>query len=80
VATGKLFVSNLPWKISEEELKELFSAVGEVYSVKIIKDRETGKSRGFGFIEMNNSEKAIQDLHGKIVGGRHLTVNEARPK
>jgi RNA recognition motif-containing protein len=80
VATGKLFVGNLPWKITEEELKDHFATCGEVYSVKIIKDRETGKSRGFGFVEMTNSEKAIEELNDKIIDGRPLIVNVARQK
>ena len=80
MATGKLFVGNLPWKITEDELRDHFSQCGEVYSVKIIKDRETGRSRGFGFIEMNDHLKAMQELNEKIVGDRPLIVNEAKEK
>jgi RNA recognition motif-containing protein len=80
VGTGKLFVGNLPWKVTEDELRDLFATVGEVYSVKIIKDRETGRSKGFGFIEMTNHDQAIIKLNGKIVDSRPLVVNEAKPK
>lgn len=77
----KLFVANIARECTEDELKELFSSCGEVKSLKIIKDRDTGQSRGFGFIEMTTrqeGEKAIQDLNGKEVQGRALAVNEAR--
>jgi RNA recognition motif-containing protein len=69
--------------MSEDELREAFAAHGEVSSVKILSDRETGRSRGFGFVEMPNAsegEKAIAQLNGKDVGGRALRVNEARPR
>lgn len=77
----KLFVANIARECSEEELNEAFSACGEVKSLKIVKDRETGQSRGFGFVEMSSTEdgeKAIQELNGKEVQGRALVVNEAR--
>ena len=77
----KLFVGNLPRETSEEELNELFAEFGAVVSCKIIKDRETGQSRGFGFVEMTSSDegnKAMTELQGKEVRGRALVVNEAR--
>jgi RNA recognition motif-containing protein len=80
VATGKLFVGNLPWKITEDALKDHFSQCGEVYSVKIIRDKETGRSKGFGFIEMNDHIKAMQELNGKVIEGRPLVINEAKPR
>jgi RNA recognition motif-containing protein len=78
-----IYVGNLSYGMSEEELREAFSAHGEVSSVKILVDRETGRSRGFGFVEMPNQsegEAAISQLNGKEVGGRALRVNEARPR
>jgi RNA recognition motif-containing protein len=78
-----MYVSNLSFNTGEEELNELFSAFGEVSSVKIILDRETGRSRGFGFVEMNSrddAEKAMAALHNKEIEGRALSVSEARPK
>lgn len=77
----KLFVANISRECSEEELNDAFSECGEVKSVKIIKDRDTGQSRGFGFVEMGSregGEKAIKNLHEKEVHGRALVVNEAR--
>lgn len=79
----KLFVANIARECSEDELREAFSACGEVTSLKIIKDRDTGQSRGFGFVEMVDKEaaqKAIQELHDKELKGRPLVVNEARDK
>ena len=79
----KIYVGNLSFDSSEGELKGLFEAYGEVDSAKIITDQFTGRSRGFGFIEMTNREeglKAIQELDSKEVKGRSLKVNEARPK
>lgn len=76
----KLFVTNLPRQCSEEELIEHFSSCGTPTSAKIILDRETGRSRGFGFVEMSNSEegqRAIQELNDKELGGRPLVVKEA---
>ncbi len=78
-----IYVGNLSYGMSEEELRQAFSAHGEVSSVKILMDRETGRSRGFGFVEMPNQsegEAAIADLNGKDLGGRSLRVNEARPR
>jgi len=78
-----IFVGSLPFKIEEADLKELFEAFGEVSSVKIINDRESGRSKGFGFIEMPDDEaakKAIADLNGSDVGGRNIVVNQAEDK
>ena len=78
-----IFVGNLDFNTSEEELRHLFEAYGQVDRVSIMTDRETGRSRGFGFVEMANAEdgeKAIAGLNGTQVGGRTLNVNEARPK
>src|ERR1700755_2179738 len=78
-----IFVGSLPFKIEEADLKELFEAFGEVNSVKIISDRETGRSKGFGFVEMADDEaakKAIADLNGSEVGGRNIVVNQAEDK
>ena len=79
----KIYVGNLPFSSSEDELKGLFESYGEVDSAKIISDQFTGRSRGFGFIEMTNREeglKAIQALDAKDYNGRSLKVNEARPR
>jgi RNA recognition motif-containing protein len=75
-----IYVGNLPWKTTEEEIKELFEKFGEVLSVKIVKDRETGRPRGFGFVDMENADAAISELNGKDFGGRALRVNEARER
>jgi RNA recognition motif-containing protein len=78
-----IYVANIPFKASEDELRELFEQHGEVSSVKIILDRETNRSRGFGFIEMADSEaakQAINELNGYSFLGKELVVNEARPK
>jgi len=77
----KIYVGNLSFRTTEDELSELFQQVGAVESVSIITDRETGRSKGFGFVSMNDedAEKAIAAYNGKEVGGRALTVNEARP-
>ncbi len=79
----KLYVGNLPFSASEQELEGLFEAHGEVSSVKIVTDRETGRSRGFGFVEFANredGEAAMNALNGEPMNGRPLTVNEARPQ
>ena len=79
----KLYVGNLSFRTTSDELRELFAQAGEVESASIIEDRETGRSRGFAFVEMTTPEgatAAIELLNGKEVGGRNLTVNEARPK
>jgi len=77
-----LYVGNLPYTTSEDELKDVFAEYGEVSSSKIITDRETGRSRGFGFIEMDaeNAQSAIDALDGKEFNGRNLRVNEARER
>jgi len=76
-----IYVGNLPWSASEDELRTAFSAYGEVTSVKIISDRETGRSRGFAFVEMNDGgEEAIKAMNGTLFGGRNLKVNEAKPR
>lgn len=78
-----IYVGNLSAKTTEEELREAFESFGEVDTAKIIKDNITGRSRGFGFVEMPNQEQAqtaITELNGKELGGSALTVNEARPR
>jgi RNA recognition motif-containing protein len=78
-----IFVGNLDFKTTEEELRKLFEAYGQVDRISILTDRETGRSRGFGFVEMVNAEdgeKAIAALNGQQIGGRKINVNEARPK
>jgi len=78
-----LFVGNLPFTATEDELRGMFSAFGEVQQVRIMTDRDTGRSRGFAFVEIADDEaaaKAVADLNGKDFGGRQLTINEARPK
>jgi RNA recognition motif-containing protein len=79
----KIYVGNLNYQTSSEELKTLFAAYGNVASAEVLKDRETGRSKGFGFVEMSTDQEAqaaIAGLHGKDMGGRPLTVNEARPR
>jgi cold-inducible RNA-binding protein len=78
-----IFVGNLDFNTSEDELRKLFEVHGQVDRVSIMTDRDTGRSRGFGFVEMTSSEdgeKAIAALNGTQIGGRTLNVNEARPK
>lgn len=78
-----IYVGNLSYSLSESELRDAFGAYGEVSSVKVLMDRETGRSRGFGFVEMPNqseAEIAVAEVNGKEVGGRPLRVNEARPR
>jgi cold-inducible RNA-binding protein len=78
-----IFVGNLNFNTSEEELRQIFEPFGSVDRVSIMTDRDTGRSRGFGFVEMANNddgEKAISALNGTQIGGRTLNVNEARPK
>lgn len=78
-----IFVGNLDFNTGEDELRQLFATHGQVDRVSIMTDRDTGRSRGFGFVEMTNAEegdKAIAALNGSQVGGRTLNVNEARPK
>ncbi len=79
----KIYVGNLPFSATEQELEELFGQHGSVSSAKNINDRETGRSRGFGFVEMDDAaaaDKAIQALDGSQMGGRDLRVNEARER
>ena len=78
----KLYVGNLPWSTTEEDLTELFSGIGNVHSAKVITDRETGRSRGFGFVEMDAAaaDKAIEELNGKDYGSRALRINEANDR
>lgn len=79
----KIFVGNFSFSLSEDELRSLFETFGAVDSASVVTDRATGRSRGFGFVEMSNdaeAERAITALNGKDSGGRQLTVNEARPK
>ncbi len=78
----KLYVGSLPYSTSEDELRDMFGACGAVDSVSIIIDKFSGKSKGFGFVEMSNddeAQKAINDLNGREMGGRSIVVNEARP-
>jgi len=79
----KLYVGNLSFNTSAQDLTELFAAAGTVQSANVIEDRETGRSRGFGFVEMSSQEEgqnAISQLNGKEVDGRELKVNEAKPQ
>jgi RNA recognition motif-containing protein len=79
----KLFVGSLPWAVNDEALKEAFEAHGAVVSAKVITDRQTGRSRGFGFVEMENeadASNAIQALNGTDLKGRNIIVSEAKPK
>ena len=80
--TQRIYIGNLPYSATEEEVEQLFSAHGEVLSCALPTDRDTGRPRGFGFIEMSNEDaaKAIQALDGNDFGGRALNVNEARPR
>jgi RNA recognition motif-containing protein len=78
-----IFVGNLSFKTNEDELRQAFEAYGQVDRVSILTDRDTGRSRGFGFVEMASDEegdKAITALNGSQIGGRTINVNEARPK
>jgi RNA recognition motif-containing protein len=79
---AKLFVGNLPYRISEDELRQVFSEFGTVTDVRLISDRATGRAKGFGFVEMSSADeanKAVEGLHGKEFQGRNLVVNVARP-
>ena len=78
-----IYVGNLSFKTTETELRQAFEAFGAVSSVNVIADRESGRPRGFGFVEMPNpdeAQRAIESLNGSQLGGRDLTVNEARPR
>ena len=79
----RLYVGNLPYSVTDSSLEQLFGAYGSVRSAQVISDRETGRSKGFGFVEMGTDDEAqaaVGGLNGKEVDGRNLTVNEARPK
>ena len=79
----KLYVSNLPYSVGDAELEAHFASAGTVSSAVVITDRETGRSRGFGFVEFENDEEAkaaIESFNGQEFDGRELTVNEARPR
>ncbi len=81
--SSKLYVGNLSFSATEQDLEEVFGEIGTVESVNIIEDRDTGRSRGFGFVEMSSQEEAqnaISELDGKEVEGRNLKVNEAKPR
>ena len=81
--SNKLYVGNLPFEVTEDSLQELFQSHGEVTSAKVITDRDTGRPRGFAFVEMANSEdaqEAIKSLDGKDFQGRNLKVNLAKPR
>jgi RNA recognition motif-containing protein len=79
----RLYVGNLPFSVSEQDLEELFGQIGVVESANLVTDRDTGRSRGFAFVEMDSREAAdaaIASLNGREIEGRELTVNEARPR
>lgn len=79
----KLFVGSLPWAIDDQKLGEMFSQFGQVATATVVKDRNTGRSRGFGFVEMTNdaeADAAIAALNGSDMEGRKIVVNEARPR
>ena len=79
----KIYVGNLPWSIKDNDLSEMFAAYGEVSSASVIMDKFSGRSKGFGFVEMasdGDAEVAIKALNEKEIGGRNLRVNEARPR
>ena len=80
---AKLYVGNLAYSVSDSDLQQMFTAYGSVQSASVIMDRDTGRSKGFGFVEMGSDQEAqaaINALNGKDMGGRALTVNEARPR
>ncbi len=79
----KLYVGNLPYSVADSDLQRMFEPHGSVVSAQVIMDRDTGRSKGFGFVEMGSdseAQAAIADMNGKQIDGRSLTVNEARPK
>jgi cold-inducible RNA-binding protein len=79
----KLYVGNLAWSVASDTLENMFSGFGTVTSAQVVQDRETGRSRGFGFVEIQEdegAERAIAEMHDKEVDGRRLTVNEAKPR
>lgn len=78
-----LYVGNLPWSTTEDELQQAFSGVSSVLSCRIITDRETGRSRGFGFVEVGDDadvQSVVEAMNGAELGGRAIVVNEARPR
>ncbi|HCY12762.1 MAG TPA: RNA-binding protein [Gammaproteobacteria bacterium] len=78
-----IYVGNLPYNVTEDDLRALFAEFGDVSSAKLIIDRDTGQSKGFGFVEMSDEgagQKAIDDVNGREVSGRSLKVNQARPR
>lgn len=77
-----LYVGNLPWAITDDQLEEVFSPYAEVISSRIVTDRDTGRSRGFGFVEVETDdiEPIIKSLHGMTIEGREITVNEAKAR
>ena len=78
----KLFVGNLPWSVGDDDLREHFEAFGEVFSAVVIKDRESGRSRGFGFVEMEDdaARRSIEEMDGQELQGRAIRVNEAQER
>jgi RNA recognition motif-containing protein len=79
----KLFIGSLAWATNDDSLRDFFAGVGTVVSATVIKDRETNRSKGFGFVEMSNDEEAkaaVDQLNGKDLDGRPIVVNEARPR
>ena len=79
---NKLYVGNLPYSVRDNDLEQAFSAFGAVTSAKVMMERDTGRSKGFGFVEMGSdaeAQAAIQGMHGQALGGRAIVVNEARP-
>jgi len=79
----KLFVGSLPWEVDDAKLAEIFSQVGTVVTASVIKDRDSGRSKGYGFVEMSTEEeaqKAVATLNGSDVSGRQIVVNIARPR
>jgi len=79
----KLFVGSLSWGVTDDQLKDFFSAAGTVVSAKVITDRDTNRSKGFGFVEMSSDEeakKAVDELNDKELDGRNINVSEARPR
>ena len=81
MSNKRIYVGNLPFSASDDEVRRLFSEYGEVVSVNLITDRDTGRPRGFGFVEMSSgADEAIEALNQQDMGGRSLNVNEARPR
>ena len=79
----RIYVGNLPYSVTDDELRDMFSEYGEIASAEVIKDKFSGQSKGFGFVDMpdnSDADKAIKELNDTPMGGRKLTVNEARPR